>query len=88
MSRKNKYPEYPIAGRPPKEPETKIARPVRALVTMFVFELIEELCKAQGINLSEFLRLAIYNQMRKMGEETQDLMEDPTFDTLREKGLL
>lgn len=89
MPRKPKYPESPVAGRPPKHPLEKVGRPVRALVTPPVMGLIELACKELDLNLSEFLRLAVYERLRRQTlDEEGTVVEDPTFETLRQKGLL
>jgi len=88
MGRKRKYPDMNLAGRPPKDPEEKIGRPVRALVTLPVMDVLEALMEKLGMNLSEVLRLALYNLLLKYDLLTDQLREDETFKSLREKGLL
>jgi hypothetical protein len=87
MGRKRKT-DYPTAGRPPKDPLEKVGRPVRALVTQPVMEAIEADRGNTQMNLSEFLRLAIFERLNRQGLITPALMEDPTFQTLRQKAIL
>lgn len=88
MVRKIKHPEYPIAGRPPKDVEEKVGIPLRALVTLPLKEAVDEIQSNMNINQAEFLRLAMYHYLNKLGALSDGLRNDPTFDSLREKGLL
>lgn len=87
MPRKRKQ-EYIIAGRPPKDPMEKVGRPVRALVTPPVMEALEVDMQNTGTNLSEILRLALYQRLVQQGIMTPELMQDPTWESLQQKGLV
>lgn len=88
MGRKRKT-NYAFAGRPPVDPLKKVGRPVRALVTQPVMEAINQAKEnSGGLNLSEIFRLALYEYLSRHGLITQELEADPTFMTLREKGIL
>ena len=87
MGRKRKT-DYPLAGRPPVDPMQKVGRPVRALVTPPVMDAITEAMDQSGLNLSELFRLALYEHLRKQGAITEGLYLDPTWQSLREKGII
>jgi hypothetical protein len=74
---------YGMPGRPPRSPKNKVGTPVRCLVTIGVEAAIETAARAKGLNVSDFLRLAIYHQLEDMDLMTGDLRKDATWDTLR-----
>jgi hypothetical protein len=88
MERNAKTLERAVAGRPPKHPLAKVGRPVRALVTYPVMEALEAAMQVSQINLSETLRLAIYQHLNQLGLLDEQLQRDPTWDNLRQKGLV
>jgi hypothetical protein len=79
---------YGMPGRPPRSPKNKVGTPVRCLVTIGVQQSIEEAARAKGINISDFLRLCIYNQLESMNLMNNELRKDATWDTLRGFGHL
>lgn len=80
---------YPFAGRPPVEPLKKVGRPVRALVTQPVMDAIDAARKNAGnLNASDLLRLSLFEHLSRHGLVTDELYEDPTWMTLKEKGLV
>ena len=85
MPRKKKY-DY--SGRPLKDPIQKVARPIRANVTIPVLEAIEEVEKELGVSLSDFLRLATFRLLDQQGKIYPDLIDDPTWDGLKQRGLV
>jgi hypothetical protein len=87
--------EYPFAGRPPKPVAEKVGRPVRALVTVAVQKAMMEFARLHGIPqpprgsvASDAVRLAIYRSLIQDGLMTPELMQDETWTSLREKGLV
>ncbi|HEY9089034.1 MAG TPA: hypothetical protein VIO36_12755 [Anaerolineaceae bacterium] len=74
---------YGMPGRPPRSPKNKVGTPVRCLVTIGVEAAIETAARAKGLNVSDFLRLAIYHQLEDMDLMSGDLRKDATWDTLR-----
>ena len=94
MPRKRKT-DYPFAGRPPKDPEKKVGTPARALVTILVADAIVEDAHKHGIPdpergliASDILRLYIWRGLEHGGLMTEDLRNDPTWDSLKQKGLV
>jgi hypothetical protein len=87
LGRKRKT-NYPWAGRPPVDPMQKVGRPVRALVTQPVMEAIEADMENVGLNLSEALRLAMYERLKRQDLITETLYLDATWQSLREKGII
>jgi len=79
---------YGMPGRPPRSPKNKVGIPVRCLVTIGVQQKIEEAAKAKGVNISDFLRLCIFNQLESMDQLSSELRKDATWDTLRGYGHL
>jgi hypothetical protein len=75
-------------GRPAKNPLDKVGRPVRCLVTKRVAQNLIQLAKSSGINLSDVLRLALYNLLKQRGMMTAEMETDPTWDELKKVGLL
>lgn len=79
---------YGMPGRPPRSPKNKVGTPVRCLVTIGVQQAIEEAAQVKGVNLSDFLRLCIFNQLENMELLSPELRKDATWDTLRGFGHL
>lgn len=79
---------YGMPGRPPRSPKNKVGTPVRCLVTIGVESAVEEAARAKGLNLSDFLRLAIFHQLEDMDMMNNELRRDATWDTLRGFGHL
>ncbi len=75
-------------GRPPKAPEDKIGRPVRCLITKYVFEVVSERGQERQVSQSDYLRLALFRQLEREGKMTEDLRKDATWDALRRAGLI
>lgn len=83
-----------IPGRPPKDPKTRIGIPARALVTdpvrAALVELSDELSiplPKYGVIPSDIVRLGLWlviDQYAKKGE----LRDDPSFESLRQLGLV
>ena len=88
ISDEGKTIRYGMPGRPPRSPKNKVGTPVRCLVTVGVQQAIEEAARAKGVNLSDFLRLCIFNQLENMDMVSPDLRKDATWDTLRGFGHL
>lgn len=87
MTRKRKT-SYEYAGRPPVDPMQKVGRPVRALVTPPVENAIMEGMELHNVVLSDYFRLALFRQLEHDGLLNPYLRIDPTFLSLREKGLV
>lgn len=92
MTRQRKY---IIAGRPPKNAMDRLGTPVRALVTLRVTDaLIEDQRKMgipeppDGIIASDTVRLALYERLKRVGLLTPELENDPTWNSLKDRGLL
>jgi len=81
-------PGYRNPGRPPRAIQHKVARPIRALVTLGVEKAVNQSAEAKGILLSDYLRLAIYRTLQTDGLITDELRMDATFDTLRKEGFV
>jgi len=81
-------PRYRNPGRPPRAIQHKVARPIRALVTLGVEKSVNQSAEAKGILLSDYLRLAIYRALEADGLMTDELRLDATFDTLRKEGFV
>jgi hypothetical protein len=79
---------YGMPGRPPRSPKNKVGIPVRCLVTIGVEAAIDEAARAKGLNVSDFLRLAIFHQLEDMDILSTELRKDATWDTLRGFGHL
>lgn len=86
-------------GRPPKDPNKKIGRPVRALVTPPVEKALIEAAEMHGISYvidtlgrttvpSDLLRLWMAQGLKKDGLWTEEIAADPTWDALKQAGLL
>jgi hypothetical protein len=93
MPRKTKG--HGMAGRPPKDPMRKVGRNVRTLVTPVIEDVIKDDARTHGINATrrgevgvDYARLCIYEHLRRVGLITPELYEDPTWDTLKEMGLV
>lgn len=77
-------------GRPPKHPQDKINIPIRCLTT---FRMARKINQAAGslrhITLSNYLRLALYNQLKSDGLlVNEDDLKDATWNDLRLAGLV
>jgi len=79
---------YGMPGRPPRSPKNKVGIPVRCLVTIGVEAAIDEAARAKGLNVSDFLRLAIFHQLEDMDLLSTEVRKDATWDTLRGFGHL
>lgn len=88
MGRQKKYPDQFIAGRPPKNPLEKVGLPVRALLTPPAYDALAQAMQRLGLNLSETVRLSIYRALEDQGLMTDELRHDPTWESLRRKGIL
>lgn len=85
-----------IAGRPPKDPMERVGWPVRALVTHKVIDALQESMKKHDLPTrdrrtkvsSDIVRLAIARLLIHDDLMTPELLEDDTWTSLREKGLL
>jgi len=82
-------------GRPPKEPSKKVGTPVRALVTNPVALALAAAAEKHGIPqpnrgtvASDILRLYMYQGLDKDGLLTDEMKEDPSWASLKERGLL
>lgn len=88
--------KYNTIGRPSVDPYTqKMSVPARALLTPQVADVIVSLAKEMGIPspthgmiASDIVRLALYRLMRSKDVITADLDSDPTWNSLKEKGLV
>lgn len=78
---------YKMPGRPARSPLNKMGISIRCMVTMGVNDAVVAGADASGVIVSDYLRLALYNQLRIDGL-LKDLTEDSTFDTLRGFGLV
>ncbi len=82
-----------IAGRPLKDPFQKVNQVVRTLVSPVINDIIIEDAKRHGISASvevgvDYARLCIYEHLMHEGLITPDLVDDPTWRSLKEKGLV
>ena len=64
-------------GRPPKEPEDKLDRSLRTLVSGQVKEYFKKKAQEEELTEAKLLRLAIYNLIRPW---TDAPVDDPTFE--------
>ncbi len=85
--------KQPIAGRPPKDPFKKVNRPIRTLVSPLVEDIVKEDAKRHGISVGrevgvDYARYCIYEHLKREKLITADLQGDPTWDTLKEAGLV
>lgn len=78
---------YRTPGRPPKKQKNKVQIPLRCLVTIGVQEAFVAGCDQHNLIDSDYLRLALYNQLRADGL-VSDLQEDATFEILRSLGFV
>ena len=87
------------SGRPPKQPSKKVGFPVRAQVTPPVLKLLMEACELHGVPgtnprtkaptvSSDLIRLYLAWGLQKDGLWTKEIAQDPSWDKLRQKGLL
>lgn len=84
-----------LSGRPPKDPKDKIGNPVRCLVTPGVQEILIQIQEstgipgpARGLVASDTLRVALYEHIQKRGLMTPELDQDPTWDSIKSRGLV
>ncbi len=63
-------------GRPPKEPEDRLNKSIRTLVSGNVKRYLIEKAIEQDLTEAQLLRLALYNLMRPWSDAPID---DPTF---------
>lgn len=84
------YGKYSVPGRPPLDPKHRVARPVRCLVTSQVANLIMSTADDihAGMVLSDYIRLALYNQLKADGQMSPELEADATWTSLRANGYL
>ena len=75
--------DYKITGRPPKKPANKVGKSVRCLVTPGVRKAVEAGMQLHGIEISDYLRLALYRQLEKDGLLDKALERDSTFELLK-----
>jgi hypothetical protein len=81
-------PSKPV-GRTPLNPLRKKSQYVRCLVTPVVKDFVEgELSRLHGLNESDLIRLALYNLIKKDRAMTPEIEKDPTWDELKEAGLI
>jgi len=66
-------------GRPPKEPEDKLNRSLRTLVSGRVKEYFKRKAEEQNLTEAQLLRLALYNLMLPWLDAPWD---DPTFENV------
>lgn len=86
---------YAGAGRPPKDIWDKMSIPVRAMVTPGVRNALMESQVTHGIAKpprgdvsSDILRLAVYRFLQAEGMMTPELDADPSWDSLKGRGLI
>jgi hypothetical protein len=75
-------------GRPNKNPLNKVGQSIRALTTIGIKNKALAGAKVHGIILSDYLRLALFNQLKADGLVEDIDREDDTFETLRQAGQL
>lgn len=76
-------------GRPPDDPYYKASIPMRALFSPSTMKCIEETRKLLGLGPSNFLRLAVWNMLKKHGKTKGiDVENDNTWKDLNDAGLL
>lgn len=78
---------YRTPGRPPKKQKNKVQVPLRCLVTIGVQNSFTKGGAMHNLIDSDYLRLAIYNQLKADGL-VDDLQDDATFETLRALGFV
>lgn len=95
MAARKRKTDYAIAGRPPKDPKLKVGTPVRCLTTKSVADAIASAAEKHGIPAptfgtvaSDIVRLYIFNGLKADGKMTAEIEKDPTWDTLKERGLI
>jgi len=88
-------PNAKTPGRPPKNPEDKVSTPARALFTSQMASKLQAAAAihdipapAHGKVPSDILRLYVFWGLKKDGLITEDIEADPSWDTLKEKGLV
>lgn len=89
----------PVGGRPSKDPMEKLSVVMRTKVTPPVGLVIAEDAKSHGFGdvdvlrgdelPVDYLRLCVWEHMRRVGifDAKPELMEDPTWESLRQRGL-
>ena len=82
----SKIPVYRMPGRPPKKPKNLLRFTIRCLVSHGVYEALAKAEQQSGLTRSNFLRKALYNQLRADGLLTPELEKDATWDELRALG--
>lgn len=85
MPRKRIQREYSVPGRPPKQLADKVGTSVRCLVTVGVRNALDVGAGIHGIIVSDYLRLALFNQMAHDGILTDELRKDATWEELRKQ---
>lgn len=83
-----------IAGRPPKNPYERIGTPARALVTEPIRDELVNISDKLGISLpqygtipSDIVRLGLWMVINQYGDHPE-MRDDPTFESLRQMGLV
>lgn len=80
---------YAMPGRPPRDPKDKVGIPIRVLVTVGVSNGADAGATKHGIKLSDYLRLALLNQLKADGVVSDtDIAEDNTWEELRKLGVV
>ena len=79
--------EYKMPGRPPKNPLDILRTAIRCLITKRVNTAVKKGMKIHGVNQSNYMRLALYNQFRLDGLlDTPEMLNDATWDELKRDG--
>ncbi len=76
---------YHLPGRKPKNPQKKIGSSNRFLSTPPIEKLLERVAAGEPYSFqkSDYIRLAVLNQLHQDGLLTVEILADPTWDTLR-----
>ncbi len=76
---------YNIPGRKPKDPMKKIGSSNRFLSTIAIERLLTEVAEKAPYNFqkSDYIRLAVLEQLYRDGLLTAEVLADPSWDTLR-----
>lgn len=86
MARK---PKHPFPGQPPKNPRKKVnGASIRALVTKPMKEHMTRVFSARGLTESDYVRLALYHQLRRDDALPDELLDDNTWKSLQDLGLV
>lgn len=80
---------FSLPGRPARDPMKKVGRPLRFLTTVGVEALLSQAAEAAGLQVSDYMRLALLERFIKDGlVTTVEQLNDTTWENLRLAGLI